>query len=308
MKRIFAISMLSLLLCFGFSACKSDTQGIGNTVVTTNFAVYDWTRVILGENPGGIAVHLLSSGGVDLHSYQPTAQDMLRIQNAQLFLYVGAETENWVSGVLQTTNAKGLALTEVLKEDLQCAHEHNHAETHEFDEHVWLSIDNAQKICRELAEQLSRIDPANEKIYQQNLDDYLQDLEALDIQYANVITQRKKPGVVFGDRFPFLYLMNDYHLPYEAAFTGCSTESNASFATISRLAQQVDDWGLRVVFITENSIPGVADAIIGATKEKDQQVLILNAMQSLTARNAAEGCTYLKIMEENLAALQQGLQ
>lgn len=308
MKRILTIIILSLFLCVGLSACKPDAQENGPTVVTTNFAVYDWSQAILGENPSDITVHLLSRSGTDLHSYQPTARDMLQIQSASLFLYVGGETESWVPSVLQITNANALALTEILNEDLLCSHREDHHEDHTYDEHVWLSISNAKKVCRALAEQLSRIDPANEKHYQQNLEDYLQKLDALDMGFANAIAQRQKPGVVFGDRFPFLYLMSDYELPYEAAFDGCSAESDASFTTISRLAQKVDAWDLNVIFVTENSIPGVADAIIGATKEKNQQVLTLNAMQSVTARDLAEGCTYLQIMEENLAVLQQGLQ
>ena len=501
MKKITALLLALMMLAGVFASCgkPKDTGKAGKLkVVTTIFPEYDWVRAILGDKADNTEVTMLLDNGVDLHSYQPTADDIVRISDCDLFVYVGGESDGWVENALKNAanrNMKVINLLEVLGDSVKteetvegmqeddhghghshdeqlteddirdrslsdfagawkslhpyllngdldkfCEHraekdgdssttkdtylekfkaswqcdaekisingntitftygdgktvsaeytyagyqpklddegnirsvryqfettsadapkyvqfndhghepgeaEHFHiyfgndgfdalmsAKTNPFfvkdalsvedildelmghdhgeekDEHVWLSLKNASLFCDTIASILADADPEHSKLYQQNADTYEERLAVLDQEYKTTVEQSQFKTVLFADRFPFRYLTDDYELTYYAAFTGCSAETDTSFETITFLAGKLDELKLPVVFTIENSDQKIAKAVIENTKTKDQKILSLNSMQSVTKKEVEEGTTYLSIMENNLEILKEAL-
>ena len=327
MRKIFLV-IISVLMSIGLLSGCDIKSGLGTKnekplrIVTTIFPEYDWVREVLGDKFQETDVTMLIDNGVDLHSYQPTADDIIKISNCDLFIYVGGESDEWVEDVLEDAdneNMVALSLLNVLGEDAveeevvegMEAEDHDHEEEeeheHEFDEHVWLSLKNAAVFCEVISEELAYIEPDNGDIYRENAKNYIEQLNKLDKEYENTVLNASKKTVLFGDRFPFRYLVNDYGIDYYAAFSGCSAESEASFETVAFLANKVNELGLNYVLTIENSNQSIAQTIIENTDEKNQQTLILNSMQSLTKEDADNGKTYLSIMEDNLNTLRDAL-
>ena len=329
LKRIFAV-FFCLLLAAGIlggcgkaassSAPAPSALQSGNKplkIVTTIFPEYDWVREILGDKADHAEVTMLLDNGVDLHSYQPTADDIIKISDCDLFLYVGGESDGWVEDALKEAtnqNMKVINLLDVLGEQVKEeevvegmeAEEEESAEK-EYDEHVWLSLKNAETLCSAITDALEEIDPANKDAYATNAASYLEKLAALDGEYQTVVDNAARKTVLFGDRFPFRYLVDDYGLSYYAAFAGCSAETEASFETISFLAGKVDELGLPCVLTIEGAQHKIAETIVQNTAEKNQSILTLDSMQSTTSTDVANGTTYLSVMESNLDVLKQAL-
>ncbi len=181
-------------------------------------------------------------------------------------------------------------------------------EEKEYDEHVWLSLKNTKQLCNAIAEALEEIDPERADIYDANMVAYEEKLDDLNAQYQEPVDNAKQKTLLFGDRFPFRYLVDDYGLSYYAAFAGCSAESEASFETISFLAKKVDELGLKNIMTIEKSDQKIAKTIIENTATKDQKILTLDSMQSTTSDDIANGETYLSAMEKNLEVLKEALQ
>lgn len=181
-------------------------------------------------------------------------------------------------------------------------------EEKEYGEHVWLFLKNAETLCQAIAEVIETIDPANKEVYAANLDGYVQNLASLDLEYQDAVKAATQKTLLFGDRFPFRYLVDDYGLSYYAAFAGCSAESEASFETISFLSKKTDELGLKYVMTIEKSDQKIAKTIIENTQTKDQQILTLDSMQSATSEDVTAGTTYLTVMENNLNVLKEALQ
>ena len=317
-----AIIIASLAACLAllFTACGSaaDQQpqdpenADGIQIVTTIFPEYDWVQNILGENPAKAEVTLLLDKGVDLHSFQPSSEDMMKVSSCDLFIYVGGESDQWVEDALtESVNERGqsINLMEVLGD--QAKEEEvieGMEEEPELDEHVWLSLQNASLLCSQIEKAIADLDPDHADIYETNLKAYQEQLDELDQQYQQVVKAAKKDTLVFGDRFPFRYLTDDYGLKYYAAFTGCSAESEASFETIQFLAKKVDELKLPCVMTIENSDQKIAQTVIRTTKSQDQKILSMNSMQAVTGEDAAGGATYLNIMKDNLTVLKEALE
>ena len=291
-------------------------------IVTTIFPEYDWVRQIAGDKVSDMDITMLLDNGVDLHSYQPTVDDIMKISDCDLFIYVGGESDEWVNDALKEAVNKDMQVIDLLDvlgeqvkieelvEGMQDA-EHEEEEEHEekeYDEHVWLSLKNAETLCDAIAEALGNADPDNKAVYDTNKDAYIDQLVSLDNQYREVVDQASMKSLLFGDRFPFRYMVDDYGLSYYAAFAGCSAESEASFKTISFLAKKIDELGLKYVMTIEKSDQKIAKTIIENTQNKDQSILTLDSMQSTTSADVANGMTYLSIMERNLNILKQALQ
>ncbi|MFR6054977.1 MAG: metal ABC transporter substrate-binding protein, partial [Waltera sp.] len=185
--------------------------------------------------------------------------------------------------------------------------EHTHDDDLEYDEHVWLSLKNASLFCDTIASSLADADPEHSQLYQQNAEAYEEKLAALDQEYQTSVEKSRSKTLLFADRFPFRYLIDDYNLTYYAAFAGCSAETDASFETITFLAGKLDELNLPAVLTIENSDQKVAKAVIENTNTKDQKILTLNSMQSVTTKDVEEGTTYLSIMENNLQILKEAL-
>lgn len=312
MKRIIVLLLSALMVLSVLSGCdnKKNNRDDKLRVVTTIFPIYDWVKEVLGDVDADIDV--LLNNGVDLHSYQPSIEDIAKINNADVFMYVG--NESWVeSGLESNKDVKVINLMEVLGDDVKSeeivegmeddGHESGHESAHESDEHIWLSLRNAKKCVEAIKEVLCQLDSSNQEIYESNAEEYIKKLEMLDAKYEDVVDKAKNDTLVFGDRFPFRYLVDDYNLNYYAAFAGCSSESEASFNTITFLAKKLDELGLTSILTIEGNNHRIAETIIKNTENKDQAILTLNSMQG----RILEGETYLSIMEANLEVLKKAL-
>lgn len=331
MKKIIAIALCLMMLSGVMTGCGTPySNGDKLSIVTTIFPEYDWVIQILGDKAGQTEVTLLLDNGVDLHSYQPTADDIIRISNCDMFIYVGGESDEWAEDVLSKSTGRDMAVINLLealgdgakeeevKEGMQEEkHEHgdgrededhDQGEETEYDEHVWLSLKNAAKLCGCIAEKLCELDPAGKDVYKANAEAYIEKLNVLDKRYQDAVDAAETKTLLFADRFPFRYLTDDYGLDYYAAFAGCSAESEASFETIMFLANKVDELGLSSVFQIEGSDGRIARTVSDTTKSKDQTVLTLDSMQSTTSADVKNGASYLSVMEKNLEVLKDALK
>lgn len=177
----------------------------------------------------------------------------------------------------------------------------------EYDEHIWLSIRNAESIVKNIEKAIEQLDSDNAKVYQTNAKNYIKKLDTLDKQYANTIQNAKYKAILFGDRFPFRYMADDYDLKYYAAFAGCSAETMAGFETVTFLAKKADELRLPVILTIENSDGRIAEAVKSNTTKKNQKILAMNSLQSVTKEQIADGITYLQVMQENLSVLSEAL-
>jgi len=360
---ILIISMTSL----AFTGCQAQPEKSAKlNIVTTIFPEYDWVMNVLGDQASSANTSMLLDSGVDLHSFQPTAADIIKISTCDLFIYVGGESDAWVEDALkEATNDQMIVINlldvlsdtvkeEEVKEGMQtededaehvhtednveskadisnnCTdktdsltynstdkadslngdghEEHDHdGESPEYDEHVWLSLKNAVSCVEAIRDALNSLDAAHADTYAANSSAYISELHALDERYQSVVDQGSRKTVLFGSRFPFRYMVDDYDLDYYAAFVGCSAESEASFETIAFLAGKVDELHLPYVLTLVGDDTKIAETIISATTSKTAQVLALDSMQAITAKDIQNGVTYLSIMETNLTTLASAL-
>ncbi|MBQ6464355.1 MAG: zinc ABC transporter substrate-binding protein [Pseudobutyrivibrio sp.] len=289
------------------------------SVVTTIFPEYDWVKQVVGDN-SNVELTLLLDNGVDLHNYQPTAEDIKKIATCDLFIYVGGESDEWAEDAIKTAvnpNQQVINLMDVLKDNIKEEEvvegmeaeeeEETGEEEVEYDEHVWLSLKNAATCVKAIADSLETIDGTNADMYKANADSYINDINALDAKYLDAVNDATGKTLLFGDRFPFRYMVDDYGLDYYAAFVGCSAETEASFETIKFLSEKVDELGLKTVLTIENSDNKIAETIIANTNSKDANILAMDSLQSTTSSDAASGTTYLSVMEQNLSVLTEAL-
>jgi len=311
-----AICLLTSLCACGGAEEKAGKDDETLHIVTTIFPEYDWTRNILGENPGNAEVTLLLDSGVDPHSFQATTKDILDVSTCDLFVYVGGESDEWAEDALAEAVNPDMVVINLLEvlgdqaktEERTEGMQGRAEEEPELDEHVWLSLRNAEVLCGSIEEGIAEIDPEHADIYEENLEDYLGKLDDLDQEYIQAMSDAPVKTVLFGDRFPFRYLTEDYGLSYYAAFSGCSAETEASFQTIRFLAGKLDKLRLPCVLTIEGSDKKIAETIIQNTESQDQEILVLDSMQSVTLEEAEEGASYIGIMKENLATLQKALR
>lgn len=353
MKKYISVFVAAILMVGCLSACgPTGTTAASNEktlhIVTTIFPEYDWVKAVLGDNASHAEVTMLLDNGVDLHSYQPTADDILKISTCDLFVYVGGESDEWVEDALKEATNKDMVVINLLDvlgdsvkeeevvEGMQAEEEHDHDHDHdaeaeddkdhdhdeeageeheheeeeevEYDEHVWLSLRSASTLVQNISDSLQKIDEKNAASYKQNADQYVESLKKLDEDYKNAVSGASTKTLLFGDRFPFRYLVNNYGLDYYAAFVGCSAETEASFETISFLAKKVDELSLKAVMTIEGPDHRIAETIVENTKTKDQSILTMDSMQSTTSKDVESETTYLSVMEKNLSVLKNALK
>ncbi|MCR4999567.1 MAG: metal ABC transporter substrate-binding protein [Lachnospiraceae bacterium] len=321
MKRLLT-TLLASSLCLGLVACGSNTATTPTkdsdtiSVVSTVFPSYDWTREIVGDTED-VELTLLLDDGVDLHSYEPSVADIATISTADVFIYVGGESDGWVEGALAEAVNKDMVVINMMEvlsdsvkeeevvEGMQAEEEEEEGEEEiEYDEHVWLSLKNAKRLTAAIAEALCKVDAANAAQYEANSNAYQLKLDALDNEYASMASLAKRDTILFADRFPFRYLVDDYNLNYYAAFVGCSAETEASFETVAFLANKVDELQLPVILTIETSDQKIAQTVQSSAKTKTE-ILSINSLQNTTL--VEDNTSYLDIMTTNLAILKQAL-
>lgn len=331
MKKIIIAVLCMLLTAGALAGCGEKNKSEKNadlSIVATIFPGYDWVREIMGDEAENADITMLMDNGTDLHSYQPTADDISKISKCDLFIYAGGESDEWVKDALKQAENKDMKVinmiemlgdsvkTEEVVEGMESEHDHDHDEDGdhhdsdqevEYDEHTWLSLKNAEMICEAIENDLSSLDPENKDIYKKNSEEYISKLSELDSKYQKTVDDAARKTVLFGDRFPFRYLTDDYGMDYYAAFVGCSAETEASFKTVKFLAEKVDELDLPCVMTIEGSDHKIAETIIRNTADKDQKVLTMDSMQAVTASDLKDGKTYLSVMEKNLEALKEAL-
>lgn len=305
---------LTALTFLAASGCDFSSDGKLH-IVCTIFPQYDWVRE-LTKGAQNVEVTLLEDSGADLHNFQPSAADKVSILNSDLFVYTGGESDDWARTLLENAekDVRSLDLIEALgeralteEEGIEESGGHDHEHEDETDEHIWLSVQNAKVLVSAIQEELCAVDEENAALYQSNAASYLAELSALDEAFAKTVSSAKRSVLVFADRYPFRYLAHDYGLTCYAAFSGCSAESEASFATILALVKHVEENALPYVMVLENSTQGIAKQVIDNTESKDQGILVLNSLQSVTREDIESGATYLGLMKEDLAVLKTAL-
>ena len=320
--------LLALAIIVGLLAGCGQQNNTNKTdklsIVTTIFPEYDWVKEILGDTAENAEITMLLDSGVDLHSYQPTVDDIVKISDCDLFLYVGGESDGWVEDALKNAPNEDrtvINLLDVLGDSVKEEetvegmqeedHDHEDADGHEeeaeYDEHIWLSLKNAQVLVAAISEALQESDPARKDTYAANSEAYVEKLSALDADYQAAVDSATYKTLLFGDRFPCRYLADDYGLDYYAAFPGCSAETEASFETVSFLAGKMDALGLPCVLTIEGTQHKIAETVVQNTSQKNQQILTMDSMQAVTANDVASGVSYLSIMEKNLSVLKKAL-
>lgn len=322
------LAISTFLLC-GCSTSQSAEEDDRLHIVCTTFPLYDWTRQVLAGQEEWAEVLLLMNGGTDIHNYQPTAEDILMISEADIVIYVGGESDRWMKDVIAAVpeekreGQQYLNLMEILDsalreeeyvEGMEAEEEEetdagtDESSPMEFDEHIWLSLKNAA-VCVQAIE--NAVTSAGEETMQhaitENAEQYIEELEALDQEYEQMVQAAPWKTVLVADRFPFLYLMKDYGISYYAAFQGCSAETDASFETVIFLAGKMDEYGLPAVLVIENGNDRIAETVIENTTSQNQKILVLNSLQSVTSGDIEKGVTYLSVMQGNYSVLKEAL-
>lgn len=330
MKRSLAILMSAVMLLTLLCACSAQkeeksgsslsaessaqTDEEALSVVCSIFPQYDFCREIMGKDAN---IELLLKSKVDMHNYKPSAEDILKIKNCDLFIDIGGESDEWAKDVVASADNSKLSVLSLIdlveakeEETLEGMeeedHEHDEDEEHESekDEHVWTSLKNAQIIVRAITERLCSLDAKNSAEYKKNADSYIEKLAALEKQYAETISTAKRNTLVFADRFPFRYLADDYSLECFAAFSGCSAETQASFETVAFLAEKVKEKNLPYVLVIDGSDGSVAQTVASQSGAK---IMTLDSCQSVSEDESKEGKSYLSVMQKNLDVLKEVL-
>ena len=277
------------------------------SIITTNFPAYDFARAVAGDQA---QIRMLLKPGVDMHGYEPSPEDIIDIENCSLFIYTGGESDEWVEGILENThNINTLRMMDAVKpveeeivEGME-SEEEDKAEV-EYDEHIWTSLRNAQLIIDVIQNRLSELYPDERASFTQNSANYKAKLADLDRKFQSIVDNSSRRTLVFGDRFPLRYFVDDYNLEYFAAFPGCSEQNEASSKTIGYLVNKIKTEEIPVVLKIELTSDSIAQTIANETGAK---VLVFSAAHNISAEDFENGRTYADIMETNLAVLEEAL-
>ncbi len=323
MKKFFTVVLLlAAVSCLGITATACQDPDLGDkSIVCTVFPEYDWVQNIMGDVANDyIDVTLLAESGVDLHNYQPTVKDLAAISTCDLFIYIGGEADKWVHDALKNVVNKNritLNLMEALQaklleeEEAHNGEEPEEEEETEYDEHIWLSLKNASAACTVIRDAIIAIDEVNRDAYVENTNTYITKLNELDTRYQEAVDSATCTTLLFGDRFPFLYLVNDYGIDYFAAFSGCSAESEASFQVFAYLQNQLCTYRLPAVCKIDGSTLTIAEAIRDNAQvsglDYAPAIVTFDSLQSVKKTDMNNGKTYLSAMEYNLESLKTAL-
>ena len=326
-KRLLClVLMIALALC-ALSGCSKGEQDDGKLkIVCTIFPQHDWMRNIIGETDG-VELTLLISNGNDMHSYEPSAADIMKIADCDMIVYLGEGIDGWMSEAIERSgreDLKKIALAEcegvTLRNISSASHTHDHDDhgghgDHEghdhgaLDEHLWLSLKNATVLTEILCDAICELDPENAQSYRDNAERYILALSDLRLDFEAAVARAdgSKRFMLFCDRFPFVYLMEELGIDYSAAFEGCSADVDADFGTVLRLIEEAEEHGVDFVAMTESSDGALARTVANAIKDREVGLLTLDSMQAVGKKEIESGYSYLSIMRENLRVLSVAL-
>lgn len=318
MKKWISVIFMLLMSLLMITACVSKeeinlNEKKGLQIVSTVFPGYDFAKQIVGDNA---EVSMLLPPGVESHSYEPSPQDIINIQNSDIFIYVGGESEQWVDKILDSMDNKVITVkmmdaVQLYEEEIidgmqkEQDSDDEASEEHEYDEHIWTSLKNAQNIVARINEAVVSLDSKNKSVYDKNTKSYIEKLDNLDKEFENLFKTFEKPTLIFGDRFPFRYFVEDYNLDYFAAFPGCSSETEPSASTIAFLIDKVKEKSLNTVFYIEFSNHNIADTIAESTGAK---TAMLHSCHNISKKDMDSGVSYYYLMEQNYETLKGALQ
>lgn len=304
-KTIKALACFLASAVITVSACAGKpeaSQSDGIKVVTVNFPPYDFVKQITG---GGTVPEMLLKGGQDAHTYEPTAKDILKINNADIFIYTGGESDAWVDRIAETLDSsvkivRMMDFTDLIEEEHD-EHDnmHDHSDETEYDEHVWTSPKNAVSICAGITEALCGADPENAEKYRTGLEAYTAELNELSDELQKAADELDRP-LIFGDRFPFVYMAHDYGIEYYAAFTGCSSDTEPSASKMTELIDKAVETDTKVIYHIEFSTEKVASAIAEAVGGETR---LMHSCHTISDSDLAAGETYVSVMRRNIAAI-----
>lgn len=322
MKRFISLIAVCALLTVLTACGNVQTEGKskkGLSVVATMFAEYDFAKHVIGENG---TVEMLMPPGGEIHSYEPTPQDIISIKNADIFIYGGGESDTWLDTVLESVDAENLNIISMMdicelyeeetvdgmesdhKHDETCGHESEEHHHTEYDEHVWTSPVNAVKIIKKITETACTLDEKNSEEYKRNSEEYIKKINDLHKRFGETVDGSVRKLMVFADRFPFRYFAEEYGLDYSAAFPGCSHDTEPSAKTIQYLIDKIKAESILVIFTIENSNRNVAETISSETGAK---ILEFHSCHNITKAELENGVTYVDLMERNLKNLKEAL-
>ena len=311
MKKALIMFALILALC-GCGAKPAEAEGF--TVMTTIFPPYDMAREIAKDKA---LVKQLLPAGAESHTFEPSPQDIIAIQNSDLFIYTGGESDVWIEDILASMGEKApetLKLTDCVQmlsaetvEGMENDHHHEHDEDchhEEYDEHVWTSPKNAIEISKAICEKMAQLDSSNSESYNANLKSYIAELEKLDGELSSVMENAKRNLIVVGDRFPFRYLTEHYNIEYFAAFPACGNQGDAAAATVAFLTDKVKENQIPAVLYIEFSNHKVADAIAESAGVK---TALLHSCHNVSKEELEGGASYITLMKNNIETLKMVL-
>lgn len=335
-----SVALPILLALFPFilftSGCAPAEKKVGKTALCSVFPVYDWMRELTAGVADGVRPSLLNKNGADMHSYQPSAADIVNIAGSDLFVCIGGFSDSWIGDIPTSMNTSQLRVSlyaELFGEDAERESVEHESEEHRGedsplhdhtddghggyngtvpapslpDEHIWLSLKNAVRSCEILTEKLCAVDPENSSAYRKNCDSYTEKLKTLSDEYESAANESDCRSILFADRFPFSGLMQDCGISVYSAFSGCSSETDAGYDTIARLAEALHTTGLRGVTVTESSDKRLAETVIKTCNDPDRRIFVLDSMQSVTEKQVLEGKTYLGTARENLSVFKEAI-
>lgn len=317
-NKCYGIIIAACLLLVSFTACDKKDSVDSTTdndekisIVTTIFPQYDFLRQIAGDK---VNLKMLVKPGAEVHSFEPTPQEIKEVGKAKMFVYVGGHSDNWVDSILDTVDKDKMKIITLMDcvdlveeeaiEGMTAEEEEEEEGEVEYDEHVWTSPKNAKIIVQKLCDGLCEIDPDEASYYKDNTKKYLEQLDALDKEFQDVVDHAKRKEIVVGDRFPFRYFVDAYGLTYYAAFPGCATDTEPSASTIAFLTDKVKEDSIPVVFHIEMSNAKVCDSICEATGAKSE---LLNAVHIVSKDDFEGGVTYIDLMKKNVTVLKEAL-
>lgn len=303
MKKIISIFLL-FVVTFAFCSCGEVERSTGKiSVVTTIFPYYDFARSV---SKGTCDVDMLLKPGSDVHSFEPTPSDILKIRNADLFIYNGGESDEWVDSILESLGDSDkpvvMKMTDYVKPLTEMDADH-HAEDEE-DEHIWTSLDNAKTLVSKISDEVSKLDQKNKSVYTKNSLDYIEKISKVQSEIKNTVNSSKRKKIVVGDRFPLLYFATEFSLDWECAFPGCSTETEPSLDRLSKLTDTIEKDKIKTILKLEMSENKVADTLADETNTK---IRTFYSAESVSKEDFANNVTYVDLMERNNNALKEAL-